>query len=369
MRGISGRHAALLIAFVLLVTLTVGPVAPAAAVTNARIQAKRAEVAKVNARLDDLNDEFEMRVEEYNEAEEQLAATTAELKRTQALLDRTLAKLDVSEETLNSRAVSMYRDGGLDLVGALVGTASFEDLVTRIDLLNMISGADADLVSDVKGSKQRISEAKSALESRRAEEAVLRAQKQQKAGRVQVALGEQQKYLESLNSQIRKLVKEEQERQRRLAAERARLAAARSRSWGTPSRRTGTLGSPHPEAARAALRYVGVPYVWGGTSPNGFDCSGLCQYAYRQIGISIPRTSRSQYRVGGYIARNRTDLLEPGDLVFFGYGGSASRIHHVGMYVGGGDFVHAPGSGSHVRVESLNHRISSRGDYVGAVRP
>jgi len=76
-----------------------------------------------------------------------------------------------------------------------------------------------------------------------------------------------------------------------------------------------------------------------------------------------------QYRIGAYIPPNRLDLLQPGDLVFFGYEGSASRIHHVGMYVGGGSFIHAPQTGDVVRIASLTGRIASRGDYVGATRP
>jgi len=118
-----------------------------------------------------------------------------------------------------------------------------------------------------------------------------------------------------------------------------------------------------------AKHYLGVPYVWGGTSPSGFDCSGLVQYSYAKIGITLPRTSREQFHVGTFIPRDRLDLLEPGDLVFFGYNGDAGQIHHVGMYVGSNDFIEAPASGEVVRISSLVARIEARGDYVGAARP
>ncbi|MGB4441229.1 MAG: C40 family peptidase, partial [Coriobacteriia bacterium] len=117
-----------------------------------------------------------------------------------------------------------------------------------------------------------------------------------------------------------------------------------------------------------ALQYLGVPYVWGGSTPSGFDCSGLTQYCYRQVGVSLPRTSQSQYQAGQHIARDRLDLLRPGDLVFFGTNGDAGDVHHVGMYVGDGNYVHAPYTGAVVRVDSLNARISSRSDYVGGSR-
>ena len=118
-----------------------------------------------------------------------------------------------------------------------------------------------------------------------------------------------------------------------------------------------------------AKKYLGVPYLWGGTTPAGFDCSGLVQYAYAQVGVSLPRTSREQFHVGTYIPPGRLDLLGPGDLVFFGYHGDADQIHHVGMYVGGGDFINAPQTGDVVRIASLAARIEAYGDYVGAVRP
>ncbi len=117
------------------------------------------------------------------------------------------------------------------------------------------------------------------------------------------------------------------------------------------------------------MQYLGVPYVWGGSTPAGFDCSGLVQYVYREIGVSIPRSSREQFRVGAYIPPERMDLLVPGDLVFFGYGGDPGQVHHVGMFVGGGDYLHAPRRGQPVQVQSLTARISDRGDYVGATRP
>ena len=165
--------------------------------------------------------------------------------------------------------------------------------------------------------------------------------------------------------QARDIVAEEA-RLAALAAERARQAAlaAASRSGSGSDRAAAdpsSLGSGHPEVVAIALGFIGVPYVWGGSSPSGFDCSGLTQYCYRQVGISLPRTSQSQYNAGQHIARDRLDLLRPGDLVFFG----RPRIHHVGMYIGSGNFVHAPSTGDVVKISSL----AARSDYVGATRP
>ena len=106
-----------------------------------------------------------------------------------------------------------------------------------------------------------------------------------------------------------------------------------------------------PEAARArtvvavAKQYVGAPYRWGGSSPDGFDCSGLVRYVYAQVGVSLPHNAAQQYRLGTPVAR---DDLEPGDLVFF------DHLRHNGIYVGNGRFIHARQTGRRVGIGSLD---------------
>lgn len=110
-----------------------------------------------------------------------------------------------------------------------------------------------------------------------------------------------------------------------------------SYSSGSSSSSSTSLGT---QIANYGMSFVGYPYVYGGTSPSGFDCSGFVQYIYRQFGYSINRTATAQLANGYYVSY---DSLIPGDLVFFGSGSSAS---HVGMYIGGGEFVHAANSRS-----------------------
>jgi peptidoglycan endopeptidase LytE len=108
-----------------------------------------------------------------------------------------------------------------------------------------------------------------------------------------------------------------------------------------------------------ALQFLGVPYVWGGASPAGFDCSGLVQYVARLVGIDLPRTSQEQFTVGTPVAESD---LQPGDLVFFDTYGYAS---HVGIYIGNGEFVDAPETGGTVSINSLNDGYWSS-HYIGA---
>jgi cell wall-associated NlpC family hydrolase len=121
---------------------------------------------------------------------------------------------------------------------------------------------------------------------------------------------------------------------------------------------------PAPSAASGSVisyaeQFIGVPYVWGGTSPNGFDCSGFVQYVYAHFGVSIDRTSQAQF--GDGVAVSQSDL-QPGDLVFFHDDGSGPG--HVGMYIGGGNIIHAPHTGATVTIVPLSYMNG----YCGARR-
>jgi hypothetical protein len=122
-----------------------------------------------------------------------------------------------------------------------------------------------------------------------------------------------------------------------------------------------TLGG---QAVALAYRFLGVPYVWGGETPIGFDCSGLTMYVYGQLGIKLGHYTGFQYYQG---RRVPTDQLQPGDLVFF-HASSTGVPGHEGMYVGNGSFIHAPHTGDVVKISSL-YETRYALSYVGAVRP
>jgi hypothetical protein len=127
-----------------------------------------------------------------------------------------------------------------------------------------------------------------------------------------------------------------------------------------PSKTNRDMGSI---AARTAERFVGIPYRWGGDNVvDGMDCSGFVRAVYNLCGLSIPRTSRDQFKAGDQVAK---DDLQDGDLVFFG--SSADNINHVGIYVGAGKFVHAPRRGEEIRVTEVSESYFEK-RFVGARR-
>lgn len=120
-------------------------------------------------------------------------------------------------------------------------------------------------------------------------------------------------------------------------------------------------GDLRSELVKTAKRFIGIPYRWGGTTAeNGFDCSGLTMVSYRLNGLNLPRVSRNQFKAGRWVSKAK---LRQGDLVFFATKGG-TRITHVGMYVGSGNFIHAPRTGKDVRIEKLSNSFFAK-TYMG----
>lgn len=129
------------------------------------------------------------------------------------------------------------------------------------------------------------------------------------------------------------------------------LAARYAAPPATGQATAGPLPAPADgSVVQHALRYLGVPYVWGGTSPAGLDCSGLVWLAYHEIGIGLPRVAQAQYEATARVGKEK---LQPGDLVFFWATDGVAWVSHVGLYVGQGQMVDAPTTGTVVRIEPI----------------
>ncbi|HET6497764.1 MAG TPA: NlpC/P60 family protein [Coriobacteriia bacterium] len=317
---------------------------------------KREQARLVKAQVDDLDLKVEIATEEFNEARHRRQQLTAEMEETRARIAEQTAIIDDLQSSLDARVASLYRAGRLSFLEVLLGASDFEQFAATWELLRDINERDALSVAALREARARTEEAREQLAVQEAE-----------AKRVVERMAENKAFIESrLAERRRMLAGLEAEIARIEAAERARAEAA-ARTFAVS--RSGTQWVPDqsfPPPTRAArsevvsiaMRYLGAPYRWGASGPNSFDCSGFTLFVYRQVGVSLPHSSRAQFRVGERVARSD---LQPGDLVFFG-----SPIHHVGIYVGGGRYIHSPRTGDVVKVSSL----SSRGmTYTGATRP
>jgi cell wall-associated NlpC family hydrolase len=238
----------------------------------------------------------------------------------------------------------------------LLGASDFEQFAATWDVLRDINERDAQSISALAKARAEAEAAEKQLAAQEEEAKKAVEQMASKKASIEAQLAERKRMLSGLEDEIARI--EAAERARAEAAARAATvsrsgfaAIVPAESFPPPTR------APRSEVVSIAKRYLGAPYRWGASGPNSFDCSGFTSFVYRQVGVSLPRTSRSQYGAGERVPRGS---LQPGDLVFFG-----SPIHHVGIYIGGGQYIHAPRTGDVVKISSL----ASRSNYTGAVRP
>ncbi len=332
--------------FLIAALLVAIPAAAGAAPTST----KRTQALKVKAQVDALDEQLEQASEDYNEANGRYKDLTSQVKKTQKRLGELTARQEVLQSHLDTRIGGMYRTGPLGFLEILLNTRTFEEFSTTWDMLAQLNEQDALNVTELKATRAELGQAQTTLKDQQASAKQVRDTMRGKQQGIERQIAERKRLLSGIEAEIRQLEAEAEAALERAA--RAVIAPAVPRdSGGNPSTapRSGVVG--------IAMSKLGAPYQWAADGPNSFDCSGFTMWVYRQVGVSLPHSSRAQYDVGQRVSRAN---LKPGDLVFFG----RSRIHHVGIYVGGNQYIHAPNTGDVVKVSSLN-----RTDYVGAVRP
>jgi len=271
---------------------------------------------------------------------------------------------------LMQRLVVIYttRDDQSTL-GVLLGATSINDLVNRLETVQSVSSQDVAVMNEVIGFKHAVTVHHHALVRAHRSQAELVRERAAAKAQIVSQIGHEQRLLSSIKGEIahmiamahaRALAQAQAAQAQVLAAQQQQALTLQGTAVGaTASTPDGTVAPPsqYGGAVGIAMRYLGVPYVWGGASPSGFDCSGFVMYVYSQLGVSLPHNAAAQYSMGTAVPR---DALEPGDLVFF------DGLGHVGIYVGGGSFIHAPHTGDVVRISSLSGWYSTY--YVGARR-
>ncbi|MFJ8694595.1 C40 family peptidase [Streptomyces roseolilacinus] len=319
----------------------------------------RLTAAQVRAQVDRLHDEAEAATEKYNGAKEKADATRARLDALRDEAARRTERLDAGRDALGATAAAQYRTGGLSPAFQLVFSSDPDRYLRGAALAERIGDRQADATASLRGRLAGIErlrkEGDGHIRELRAHEAELDRQKAAVRNRLAAA----ERLLARLTAAERAAYEAATRAQDGGGVLGAAAGSGLAGRTGDGARTApGGVRAPNPRAARAvsyAYGAIGKPYLWGATGPSGYDCSGLAQAAWRAAGVELPRTTYSQINAGQRVSRSQ---LAPGDLVFF-YPG----VSHVGIYVGGGRMVHAPRTGSTVRVASIDEM-----PWAGATR-
>jgi cell wall-associated NlpC family hydrolase len=409
----------LLIAFATASALVAGVVSVVPASAQS-ISSVKAEIAAAQRQLHALNTSAEVASERYNAARIALASAQQKARTSEQALHVAQARLRAMQQSVTDFAIAAYRgDESMSLLTLAGG--STDRLLGRVSSLQAVSASEAQTLARVSAARR--TEEQAQVDANGALAAQRKATSTMLAARTRIiaAANKEQTILAGLQAKETQLIKAAKARAARLAAERAaaRLRAQRAAAAAAAravARQQVAPPAPAPAPAPSgggsgggngggggggggggnggggsggggggsggggggggsgggsggasvavawAYREIGKPYVWGGAGPNDFDCSGLTMYVWAKAGVYLGHYTGDQWNEGTHISRAN---VQPGDLVFFAYNTSSpATIHHVGIYVGGGEMIDAPYTGVDVRKE-----YAFRSDYIGAVRP
>jgi peptidoglycan DL-endopeptidase CwlO len=370
------RRQATLVSLVAVGLATVVVVAGPAAGEPPQIAAKRAEAQRVLAEIQSLDSQLEQAVEAYNGATDQLTRIEAQRALNTRHLSIAKHNLVIGQRRLGNRLRAMYTQPEEDsTLAILLGAHSLSEFVDSVETVNSVASQDTQVIDEIKKFKRDVTLRAAFLKKAQARQEQIVAERAAAKREIESGLAERQRLVESIKGEIVRLQAEEEARQARLAAEaqqRLQAELVAQKQAAAEAQQTSVVGASAvtPEgvsvapparfggAVGVAMQYLGTPYVWGGSSPGGFDCSGFVMYVYSQIGVYLPHHAADQYNYGTPVSR---DELEPGDLVFF------DGLGHVGIYIGGGQFVHSPHTGDVVKISSLDDSWYAA-TYVGARR-
>lgn len=349
-------------------------------------------------RLDQLSDEFNGAVDAYNQAQEDLEVARQAVSEAEAELLALRQERSLLTDATTSHIRQLHKLGPTVELTSLFSATAAGDAGQRSAMLRRVLGSQQADLESLGATAVSMEAAEARLVGERDAAVTQTAHVEEQRDRMEETLESQEEEVEELEATLasaisreeaeRRAAEEEARRQAaaeaqaaREAEQAARVAAAAATSTSSngsndtsssstdDSNDTSSSPSPSPPtpspapranasvAVEAALAQLGKPYQWGATGPNSFDCSGLMVYAWRQAGVTLPRTSASQFANLRSVSRSE---LQPGDLVFAG----SPRVHHVGMYIGGGQIVHSPRAGKPVATRSMQ-----RSDLRGFGRP
>ena len=348
---------------------------------------ERAQIAQLQNQLNSINTQAEAATNNYDGAMWRLQNARHQIAANTAAISSNTKRLDASKAALVARLRQVYASPQPDAIQVLLSTGNITSVTDTMDMLQHVGKQDAAAVTGVRTSLTHLTEARAGLLTAETSARTQVAAAATQRATVVALLSTQQQVLSHAQAGLRAAITAQAAAEARSAAlQRRQVLTAQqaqpiasvsvsasagssgSHSSGASSGGGGTSGGAgsgttipsgagNAAAVAVAEHYLGVPYVWGGASPSGFDCSGLMYYAYKQIGKYVPHYTVAEWNAFPHVPLNQ---LQPGDLVFFG------GESHVGMYIGGGRMIHAPHTGTVVQITSLS-AMGAAPD--GAVRP
>ena len=305
-----------------------------------------ADLGVAKQKLATLNQQMSALVEQYDQAQVKLQQTEAELTKAQAEMRQAQAAMASAKAELSAQAAQAYESQGSAL-SVVLGASSFSELSDRVQFLQTIAQQNVDAATTAEVAREQARRASERLSAASKEKQALVDQLASKQNQIQQGISQTQGLIHTI--------------QKSLDSQAAQAAINNPGGTGGVGPPPGSGGPIPPNAGAAtavaaARSALGVPYVYGGASMKGFDCSGLTMWSWAHAGVYLPHSAAMQYSV---TRRVSTSDLQPGDLLFF-----YSPISHVAMYIGGGQEIAASHTGTVVSVYPVDW-----GDFVGAGRP
>lgn len=305
------------------------------------------QIEKTDESIQKLDDQIQNIMDNISSTNVKIVKTQQDIKNTEAQIQRSLEEISAEQELFGKRVRAMYISGTEGYLSVLLESKDFGDFLSRAVTIEKIIGYDNGIIKDLKIKNEAVNKKKASLAEENRKLLAMQQSNKQKLSEINSVKDEQVKLIAQLKSQRKLYASRVTEEQALVNATLLQIKAMKAKKPVVVASRSGTsISSATGEAIVAyASDYLGVPYVWGGNTPAGFDCSGFTKYVFAHFGISLNRRASQQALQGIPVSAGS---LQPGDLVFFG-----NPVYHVGIYVGNGCFIHAPETGDVVKISAL----------------